>query len=104
MSGVIAYALSLWGGKVAQVALANALRTPGYVEFKGNRPPEMIRLHIAIALVRTINYNKDELPSRGAFSWKEEDFIRIENWAVKNLGTRWDVPIPKYKAVEKVPF
>jgi hypothetical protein len=100
----IAYALSLWGSRAAQVALAEALRTDGHVTFNGKRPQEMIRLHIAIALVRTIKNDKDELPSRGAFSWKEEDFIKIENWAVNHLGTKWDVPRPKYEAVKKVPF
>lgn len=101
----LAYALGWWGERKAQEALAEALRTPGLVKFKGLRPPEMIRLHIAIALIRTVpEEERDEWPQRGCFSWTEKDFITIEKWATKHLGTKWRVPRPKYYPVEIVPF
>jgi hypothetical protein len=100
-----AYALSAWGGREAQEALAAALRTPGLVKpWGGARPPEMIALHIAIALVQTIQEGRDELPKRDFFSWTEADFLLIEKWAEKHLGTTWRVPRPEYHAVEIIPF
>jgi len=101
-----AYALSYWGGRKAQEALAEALRTPGMVKAWPNptRPPEMIALHIAIALVRTIREDRHELPWRGCFAWTEEDLIQIEKWAEKHLGTKWSVPRPKYEPVKAIRF
>jgi len=102
----LAYALGHWGSKTAQQELARALRTPGLVApwGGGGRPPEMIALHVAIALMRTVKEDIDEFPGRGCFAWTEEDFATIETWATKHLGTTWDVPRPKYYPVQMVPF
>jgi hypothetical protein len=82
--------------------LVRELRTPQYYEWNG-RGKRSFRMHIIEAL--SLAYPEEPLLWKPySYPSGDEYYARIEGWAMKELGAKWDRPRPPFLWEEQVPI